>query len=90
MIGNSDYQLMDKVKNANSDAKAFRETLNSLGFQVSMRFNLMKHEMVEHLGQALDDWRRRASEIVVYYAGHGVSIGGLPTHFSHLSRATET
>ena len=86
VIGNSDYQLMGQLKNANSDAKAFGETLNSLGFQVSMKLNLTRRKTVEHIDQALEDWQRRASEIVIYYAGHGVSIGGSPTHLSRLLR----
>lgn len=68
---------MGRLKNAVSDAKAFKDALSSLGFQVSVKFNLAKGEMLDHLSAVLEDWRYNASEIIFYYSGHGVSVGAV-------------
>ena len=66
---------MNKLENAINDAKAFSNALRSLNFEVLAKFNLSKRGMLNHLDAVVEDWRFRASEVVIYYSGHGVSIG---------------
>src|SRR6201996_837931 len=66
---------MNKLENAINDAKAFGDALKLLNFEVLAKFNLSKRGMLKHLGAVVEDWRFCASEIVIYYSGHGVSIG---------------
>ena len=54
---------------------AVKDALAELGFTVRMGINRDKNEMVKLLDETLADWRGHASEIVVYYSGHGLSMG---------------
>ena len=66
---------MNKLENAINDAQAFSSALKSLNFEVSAKSNLSKRGMLKHLGAVVEDWRFHASEVVIYYSGHGISIG---------------
>ena len=66
---------MNKLENAINDAKAFGDALKSLNFEVLAKFNLSRSGMIKCLGKAAQDWRFHASEVVIYYSGHGISIG---------------
>ena len=63
---------MGKLKNPINDAKAFKDALSSLGFEVSAKFNGTRDEMVDHISESL---QQRSREIIFYYSGHGMSIG---------------
>jgi len=71
-MGNSEYEHMGKLSNAVNDAKAFKDVLRKLGFEVRTKFNLGRGEMLHHFSES---FQCLISEIVVYYSGHGVSIG---------------
>ena len=66
---------MNKLENAINDAQAFSGALRSLNFEVLAKFNLSKRGMLKHLDTVVEDWRFRAREVVIYYSGHGISIG---------------
>ena len=75
VIGNSEYQHLESLKNAISDAKAVKETLDNLGYNTSLKLNMDRDELVGHLYDTLETWKHDAGEIVLFYAGHGVAIG---------------
>ncbi len=73
VIGNNDYQNVDKLKNAVADAGAFRKELAERGFDVVYRENADRRAMNSAINEFLG---RLSSDAVgvVYYAGHGVQI----------------
>ena len=77
IIGNSDYDHWKSLRNASSDAEAVRDKLQKLGFTVSLGLNKATDEILELLNDVMDAWKHEASEIVLFYAGHGVTIGKL-------------
>lgn len=76
VIGNSEYKLLDPLKNPVNDAKLIIESLKKLDFQIIERFNIKnKDEMYD----AVDEFnqKRKDSEInLIYYAGHGIAVEG--------------
>lgn len=76
VIGNRDYSRADQsLPNAARDAELMAESLRKLGFQVSERRNLKRADFVS----AVSDFAERLPEgatAFVYYAGHGMQIGG--------------
>jgi len=76
VIGNDDYQSSWKLTNAVSDAKRVGDVLEKeLGLRVIRRNNLKHSEWLDtldELGKAVV----RADWVVVYYAGHGIQMGG--------------
>ena len=77
VIGNSEYQHFTQLKNAKNDAEAVRDQLQGLGYETSLKLNSTKEKIFEHLESVMDAWKHDASEIVLFYAGHGVAIGKL-------------
>src|SRR5438270_5796381 len=75
VFGNSDYYNLGSLPNAMNDAKAVKEKLHALGFEVSSGYNLEKLGMLQCIHNLLDSWKYDAREIVIFYTGHGVSIG---------------
>lgn len=77
VIGNGQYQGVPKLANPVNDATALAETLKKLGFdQVTLRTDLGR----DQFNSALRDFAReadRADWAVIYYAGHGMEIGGI-------------
>ncbi len=77
VIGNGQYQGVAKLSNPVNDATALAETLKGLGFdQVTLRTDLGR----DQFNSALRDFAReadRADWAVIYYAGHGMEIGGI-------------
>jgi TPR repeat protein/uncharacterized caspase-like protein len=74
VIGNSDYQAVQSLPNAASDASLIAQKLWESGFEVIESIDSDREEMLSDL--ALFRSRlREGSEAVLYYAGHGVRIG---------------
>jgi hypothetical protein len=76
VIGIDQYQNIPKLRNAVADAKAVANSLKGFDFKV-----LQLNDLTERsFKQALRDFMSSVSpgdEVVVFYAGHGVQIGGL-------------
>lgn len=75
VIGNADYQHLEKLKNPTHDARALAAKLKSVGFSVTLLENLDRRSMV----WSISDWLRvtRANQTaVIYYAGHGIEVQG--------------
>ncbi len=74
VIGNDDYKSVDGLKNAGSDARAMASFLRRHGFRVFERYNLDKRGFEELFSKVLVDVDRD-SEILFYFAGHGMQMG---------------
>lgn len=76
VIGNSSYRMVASLPNAVSDSVAIAEALRETGFQVVInKSDLSREEMVSAL-QAFQEEADRSDWAVVYYAGHGIELGG--------------
>jgi len=74
VIGNSDYEHVPDLKNAGSDAKIVAEYLRNSRYSVVELNDLDKNGFESMLRQILFDVTA-GSEVVFYYAGHGIQIG---------------
>jgi tetratricopeptide (TPR) repeat protein len=76
VIGNSDYKYVAALPNAYRDAEAIAAALQHTGFQeVALQINLGRDKFVD----TLRNFARQADAAdwaVVYYAGHGIEMGG--------------
>lgn len=77
IVGNGAYRSVPKLDNPPRDARLIADTLRSLGFQtVTLAPDLARDQFFA----ALRDFGREAEKAdwaVVYYAGHGMEIGGV-------------
>jgi formylglycine-generating enzyme required for sulfatase activity len=71
IIGNNNYQHLDKLKTAVNDAIVLERVLReSYSFQTKLLANAEREQIVE----ALNEYRRKLDEqsyLLIYYAGHG-------------------
>ena len=76
VIGNSAYQKTGRLANPANDASAIAEALRATGFdEVSVVLDADRAAMVDAL-QAFGPAADAADWAVVYFAGHGIEIGG--------------
>ena len=77
VIGNSKYQNAGTLTNPKNDATAVAATLKRIGFtQVTLLLDLPRDKLVNALGTFSQD-AARADWALVYYAGHGLELGGV-------------
>ena len=75
VIGNDQYTDIPALKNARADARAMADALKTAGFEVTLAIDLNRSAM----NTAVRRFKNRISggdEIVFFYAGHGVQLGG--------------
>jgi uncharacterized caspase-like protein/TPR repeat protein len=75
VIGNSDYASAPDLKNTVSDARLVADFLREHGYVVHERTDVTKRGFEDMLRQVLRDVGKD-SEVLFYYAGHGVQIAG--------------
>jgi TPR repeat protein len=78
VIGNNRYANLPpdrQLSRAASDATAVAAKLKSMGFQVVLRIDASRFQMLQALNQATHAVDPGGA-MVVYFAGHGVEIGG--------------
>jgi uncharacterized caspase-like protein len=75
VIGNADYLSAPDLKNARSDAQVVADFLAEAGYQVFEYHDLTKLGFERMLRRVLYDVDKD-SEVVFYYAGHGLQIAG--------------
>lgn len=75
VIGNSDYQHVDRLPNPVNDAEAIRDTFARLDFQVTLKTDLGKAALEQELAD-FSDKASGADIAVVFYAGHGMEMNG--------------
>ena len=82
VIGNDSYKQITKLLNAREDAKAVAESLEQIGYLVTLKLDLTEKEMKSTL-RVFKSQISGGEEVVIFYAGHGVQIGSsnylLPT-----------
>jgi uncharacterized caspase-like protein len=71
IIGNSKFEHLDQIENAQRDAQAIDQVLRAhYGFKTTLLLNAGRREML----QAFNDMRESMTEddnLLIYYAGHG-------------------
>jgi len=87
VVGNSDYEFIADLDNTLNDSRAIARSLQSVGFKVFHAQNVTRRD----LNDAIDEYLAAitpGSEALIYYAGHGVELGGenylLPTDIRQL------
>ncbi|MBU6270116.1 MAG: caspase family protein [Betaproteobacteria bacterium] len=75
VIGNDSYAQVARLNNAREDARAMAASLQSLGYQVTLRLDLREREMKQAL-RVFKAQVEGGDEVVFFYAGHGVQLGG--------------
>jgi tetratricopeptide (TPR) repeat protein len=76
VIGNSAYQNVANLRNAEGDARAIAEKFRDLGFRSVRLVNNMKREQLITILDRFASEAAGADWAVVYFAGHGMEIGG--------------
>jgi len=74
VIGNSSYQHAPKLKNARADAGLVANFLRDQGYETHEYYDITKLKFEEILRRILFDVDK-GSDVVFYYAGHGLQIG---------------
>jgi outer membrane protein assembly factor BamD (BamD/ComL family) len=75
VIGNSSYQNTAKLPNPARDADAIAEMLKKAGYEVSLLKDAGNLEFKRNI-RKFEDTASDADIAVVFYAGHGIEIGG--------------
>lgn len=75
VIGNFDYSAVPKIPNAKNDGAAVANLLRAEKFEVEERQNLANSELRKTI-RAFAARTRDADIAIVYFAGHGIEVGG--------------
>jgi tetratricopeptide (TPR) repeat protein len=75
VIGNSNYRNAAALPNPKNDADTVGRALNAVGFQVVIAHDLSRDELAAVL-KTFSNAADSAEWAVVYYAGHGIELGG--------------
>lgn len=75
VIGNGAYPGVAALKNPVNDALDIAARLKTFGFRVTVKTNVALKDMLRTL-TAFGEGIRPGSEVVVYYAGHGMQVRG--------------
>jgi hypothetical protein len=77
VVGNDQYQYVEKLRNARNDARLMSATLKEAGFEVTQ----VEDATRDGLWSAIEAFKLRINkgdEVVFYFSGHGVQIGSTP------------
>jgi uncharacterized caspase-like protein/exonuclease VII small subunit len=75
VIGIDDYPEIGPLHNPVRDAQAIEATLKGLGFKVVLETDRTKRRLIAALDGFVEDYKG-AELVLVFFAGHGVQIGG--------------
>ncbi|MEI8303550.1 MAG: caspase family protein [Burkholderiales bacterium] len=75
VIGNDSYAQVSRLQNAREDARAMAASLQTLGYQVTLRLDLREREMKQVM-RVFKAQVEGGDEVVIFFAGHGVQFGG--------------
>jgi len=76
VIGNDTYRHTSKLLNARADARAMGLSLERAGFEVSTRLDVDARSLRASLREFKASLEP-GDEVIVFYSGHGVQIGGI-------------
>ena len=80
VIGNSTYQNVPQLPNPSRDAVSIAQMLRGAGFDVvDIQQNAGNLDFKRAI-RRFDELARDSDVAVVYYAGHGIEIGGVVDH----------
>ena len=92
VVGNGNYNSVPQLRNTIADSSAVASSVQKLGFETFLAQNLDRRGMNEVIGRFLQRIEA-GSEVLVYYAGHGVEMQGsnylLPTDIPALGPEQE-
>ena len=74
VIGNARYAEAP-LKNPGNDAKAIASALQQLGFQVNLKLDAGRNDMIEAIRSFDGELAKKKSVGLFYYAGHGAQLG---------------
>ena len=74
VIGNDSYRQVTKLVNAREDARAIAESLQQVGYQVTLKLDLTDKDMKAAL-RTFKGQVEGGDEVLVFFAGHGVQFG---------------
>ena len=74
VIGNARYSDAP-LKNPGNDAKAIASALQQLGFQVNLKLDAGRNDMIEAIRSFDVGLAKKKSVGLFYYAGHGAQLG---------------
>jgi hypothetical protein len=74
VIGNDLYRHVTQLDNARADARAMSQSLQTMGFNVTLALDQTERGLKETL-RNFKSSVEGGDEVVVFYAGHGVQIG---------------
>jgi tetratricopeptide (TPR) repeat protein len=77
VIGNSGYRSVPMLANPRRDSRAMADVLRRVGFQSVTLVNDMTHDRMVEAIRAFASEADHADWAVIYYAGHGIEVGGL-------------
>ena len=75
VIGINEYAHAPHLSNPRNDAYLLGRTLKSMGFDVTIKFDLHKSEFEDALSEFAGK-SRNANISLIYYAGHGIQVAG--------------
>lgn len=75
VIGNSAYKHNSSLINPKNDAQDLADSLTSIGFDVTLKFDLSGTQMRQVLGEFAAE-SADSDDSIVFYAGHGIEVGG--------------
>ena len=82
IFGNNQYSTVSPLSNAVADAKAMADKLSLIGYEVTENYDVERTDMLDTLRKFTYSVKS-GDEVVFFYAGHGVELGGrnylLPT-----------
>lgn len=77
VIGNDNYEAVEKLRNAKNDAQLMAQTLREAGFDVTYVQDVDRRRFFATL-DVLQKQINKGDEVVFFFAGHGVQIGSNP------------
>jgi TPR repeat protein len=76
VVGVSQYDKVPSLANPAKDARLVQQTLQKLGFQVTVLTDPNRSQLIEGLGE-FETAAQGSEAAVIYYAGHGAMIDGV-------------
>jgi len=75
VIGNDSYRTVTPLENARTDARAVAKALTKIGYTVTLKTDLGERPLKDVL-RSFKNSIQGGDEILFYYAGHGLQLGG--------------
>ena len=74
VIGNGKYKDAPELKNAPNDARAVADALKASGFEVTMKLDTGRAELIEAIRAYVHLMEQKKHVGLFYFAGHGVQL----------------